>query len=104
MRAGLLNEVITIFRATITKNAYGEDLEQWQEVTTTRCSVRQTNSQRTTVNDEVIYNFSKQFTVRIYVDIQPYDRIKWDNNYYTVVSIDKSRELQQITIIGDLVQ
>lgn len=57
MRAGLLTEIITIKRAVITKNQYGEDVERWDTVATTRARVMQTTSNRTIENDEVVYDF-----------------------------------------------
>lgn len=103
MRAGLLTEIITIKRAVITKNQYGEDVERWDTVATTRARVMQTTSNRTIENDEVVYDFQKEFVVRYYVDVQTYDKIIWQNKEYRILNYDKSHDLQQITIIGELI-
>lgn len=103
MRSGLLKDIIIIERAEIVKNAYGEDVEQWHEVQTTRADIRQTNSSRTTTNDEIFYDFTKEMIVRYYVNVQQYDRIKYDGNTYRIISIDKDRNLQLIRLTTQLI-
>ena len=40
MIAGILKEVITIKRAVVIKNDFGEEVETWSDVTTTRAYVK----------------------------------------------------------------
>lgn len=103
LRAGLLTEKITIKRATIVKNDYGEDVETWTIIYTTRARITNINSAKQIENDEVVMNYSKQFFMRYYVPIQEYDVIEWNTKQYRVMSIDKDRENVYIKVIGELI-
>lgn len=103
LRAGLLNEVITIKEATITKNSFGEEVETYSNKYTTRARVIQTNSNRTTENNEITVDFTKEFQIRIYVPIEEFDIIEWRGKLYRIVSLNVDRHNQYITVIGDLI-
>ena len=103
MIAGILKEIVTIKRAAIVKNSFGEEVETWIDVTTTRAFVKQTTSQRTETNNEITYDFTKEFRVRYYVDVQPYDILVWNNQRYRIIQLDKQKDLQQITLITQLI-
>lgn len=103
MRAGLLTESITIKRATIVKNNFGEETEVWNDVYNTRARVVQTNSSKVTENNEIIMTYTKEFLMRYYVPIQEYDVIIWRNKKYRVMSIDKNKSEVNIKAIGELI-
>lgn len=103
MIAGILKEVITIKRAVIVKNDFGEEVETWSDVTTTRAYVKQSSSRRNEENGEITYDFIKEFRVRIYVDVRPYDIIIWNGQKYRILSLDKQKDLQQITLQTELI-
>lgn len=103
MRAGLLTENVDILRAEIVKNPFGEDTETWSVVYSTRARVEQVNSQRAEENSEVVYNFSKRFTLRVYVPVKEYDRIRWDGKLYAITSLEKDQREMKITVVGDLI-
>ena len=103
LRAGLLNELITIRRATITKNDYGEEVETWEDVITTRARVTQTGSSKNNVNQEIFMGFTKEFQVRYYIDIREFDIIVWKQKQYRIVSLNQDRMNQYTTIIGELI-
>ena len=54
-------------------------------------------------NNEIFYDYSKTFIVRMYVDVLDTDRIKYDDKYYRVISIEPDLHLQQKTILAELV-
>ena len=103
MIAGILKEVITIKRAVIVKNDFGEEVETRSDVTTTRAYVKQSSSRRNEENGEITYDFIKEFRVRIYVDVRPYDIIIWNGQKYRILSLDKQKDLQQITLQTELI-
>lgn len=103
MRAGLLTEQITIKRATITKNEYGEDVESISTVGTYRARLLNNNTNRAIENNEIVYDNSKQFIVRIYVDVRDYDLLYHDNRTYRVIDYQKDKQLNQITITAALI-
>lgn len=103
MIAGILKDIITIKRAVIVKNDFGEEVETWSDVTTTRAYVKQSSSRRNEENGEITYDFIKEFRVRIYVDVRPYDIIIWNGQKYRILSLDKQKDLQQITLQTELI-
>jgi len=52
---------------------------------------------------EVFYGTSKEFIVRSYHNIDEFYRIKYQNNFYRIVSMDKRREMNDILILAELV-
>lgn len=104
MRSGLLNEIIKIYRPTITKNEFGEDIEVYNFLSSHRARVVHNGGSRTIATDETTFPYMKTFIVRVYVDVVEQDVIEWQSKRYRVMSIDKSRELQQITITTEIIR
>lgn len=103
LRAGLLNEAINIVRAVVSKNDYGEEIETYQVVYSTRARITQTNSQKENENGEIVMNYTKEFFMRHYVPIREYDIITWNDSKYRVVSLDKNKTNIYIKVIGELI-
>lgn len=103
MNAGKLTEQIEIFTPIITKNDVGEQATEYKLKLSTKANVQHNKGNRDIENNEVVYNYSRTFEVRIYVDVSEFDRIKWKNKYYRILDIDTNKELQQITILTELV-
>lgn len=104
MRAGLLKEIINIKRPTITKNEYGEDTEVYQTIGRYRARIVHNGGSRNRENDEIVFPYQKIFVVRIYCDVTENDIILHRGKEYRVLSIDKSSELQNITIQTNLME
>lgn len=94
MRAGLLNEVIHIFRQMETQSEYGDISTSYQEIATTRAKVNHSLGNREIQNDEIFYDYSKTFQVRIYVDVMDTDRIRYGDKFYRVISIEPDAHQQ----------
>ena len=103
MNAGKLTDKIEIFTPKITKNDVGEQSTEYILKLTTKANIQHIKGNRDIENNEVVYNYSRTFEVRIYVDVNEFDRIKWKNKYYRILDIDTNKELQQITILTELV-
>lgn len=103
MIAGILNEYIEIYSSYITKNKVGEQVEEWIKKNHTKAHIIHNTGSRNVENYEVVYNYIKTFQVRYYVDVNEFDRIKWDNKFYRILNIDKNREQQLITITTELI-
>lgn len=103
MRAGLLNEVISIFRQIEQQSDYGDISTSYQQVYTTRAQVEHSLGSRTIQNEEIFYDYSKKFTIRYYVDVMDTDRIFYNGKYYRVISIEPDTHKQQKTILTELV-
>ena len=101
LRAGLLTDRITIKRANNSINEYGEEVEDWIDIYSTRARVTQTNSNKLTENDEIIMSYTREFFMRKYVPIQEYDRIVWKDKYYRVISLEKTSSY--VKVMGELI-
>lgn len=92
MRAGLLTEKISIYRADIIQGEDGATNDIHTFITSTKAQVVSKAGDRTVVNDEVIYPFRVTFTVWRYIDIKEYtDNIMWNNNKYRVLSVSDDK-------------
>lgn len=103
MRAGLLNEIIIVYRQQENQSEFGDISTSYAPHLRVRAQVNHSLGGRSIQNDEIFYNYSKTFVVRRYVDIKETDRIKYGNNYYRVISIEPDIRLQQKTILTELV-
>lgn len=102
MFAGLLSEVIEIYRCTKTRNDFGEEELTWKFSSKTRAEVSHSSTSRTVIEHEIQFPYSKYFVVRKYVDVQEDDRIKYNGKYYTITSIEFNRERQCKKITVDV--
>lgn len=93
MRAGILNETITIWSPEETINEYGERLNTWVLKYETRASVSWDSGNRSIENHEIVNNYTKTFTVRSYIPVDEKDEIHWQNKKYRIISVEHRKEL-----------
>ena len=103
MIAGQLNDNIEIYSSYLTKNEIGEQVEEWIMKNKTKARIIHNSGSRSIENYEIVYNYVRTFQVRIYVDVNELDRIKWDNRFYRILNIDKDKERQLITITTEII-
>ena len=103
MIAGRLNEVIKIYHPTVTTNDYGEASEEYKLSYTTRAKVDHNSSTRTVENDEIVFDYTKTFTVRSYVPVTNDDRIEWQGKMYRILTTQQRREYNDIMIQAELI-
>lgn len=103
MRAGLLNEQVEILTSTLEKNDYGEQTETWTTTYTTKARLIHDSGDRTEINDEVFYAYTKTFQMRQYVPVEEYNRIKWNNKIFRILSITPDKHQQNLTVKTELV-
>ena len=96
--AGRLKEIVEIYSNTITKDEYGQDVEQRVLKCSTRVDLKHNNGNRQLENSEIVHNYNKTIVVRYYVDVEDYDLIKWNNVFYRVLDVEPNREYQFKTI------
>ena len=65
MNGGRLKEVIVIQRPTITKDEFGANRVEWKNIISTRSDVQFDNGSRAKENGEIVFNYTKVFTIRI---------------------------------------
>ena len=103
LRAGLLNEHITIRKRVIARDAYGEQSTTWQTVLSTRARVVRQNGSRTMENSEVWHPSTLQFVIRSYHKIDEEMEIVYNGKRFSIVFIDMQRLNQQTTITANLI-
>lgn len=103
MIAGILNEIIEIYVPEITRNEVGEQNTNYVLKCKTRARIIHNSGNRTTENNEVVYNYIKTFQVRSYIEISDFDRIKWNDKYYRILNIEPNKQEQQKSITTELV-
>lgn len=103
MNAGRLNQIITVERPTISKDDYGANQTTWNNIITTRADVQFDGGNRITENNEIIHSYTKTFTIRYYHKVDEKDRILWEEKHYRILSIEKDKDKQTITIRTELI-
>lgn len=99
--AGNLRYNISIEEPITIRNDYGSQEIVWKQIISTRADVIFNNGMRDSDGTEVYYKYTITFKVRHYHNITDYMRIKWNDKYYRILSINK--ELGLITIITELI-
>lgn len=103
MQAGLLKYVIDIQAVNNSKDEYGAETEQWQNVIQTKADVRYLNGSKTLQNNEIINLNQLQFTVRHYLNINEQMRIVYEEKKYRILSINNDKLMMKKTIISELI-
>lgn len=103
MIAGRLNEIVKIWRSTEVINEYGERSEEWAQTYSTRAKVDYNSGTRTTENNEIVFDYTKQFNVRSYVPVVETDRLQWNGKMYRIMSIEPRREYNDKVITAELI-
>ena len=103
MKASDLNERIEIYRLVSTRTESGATNNTYEYRCSTRARVNYASGNRTVSNDEIFYDVDRQFIVRHYVPVENTDEIRWDNQRWHILSIDRSRDYHNIVIQTTLV-
>lgn len=103
MKAGILNEQINIYGIVSIINRYGEQQDNLVLKCTTRANVSWNTGGRAIENNEIVYNYTKTFTVRSYVEVENVDFIEWQGMKYRIISIEKRRGYNGKIILAELV-
>lgn len=98
MDASDLNERIEIYRQVKTSTPSGASDIQYEFRCSTRARVNYASGNRTITNDTIFYDVDREFIVRHYIPVENTDEIRWNNQRWRILSIDKSREFHDIII------
>jgi head-tail adaptor len=102
MRAALLRrDIISIYKLEITKDAYGSEIETYIPLyENVRAHGRDYSENRNEGSNEVIYTNSYTFEIRrnYQIGLNEKCRIKYNDNYYWINSIEKSVDDNNIII------
>lgn len=103
MRAGLLDTPITILRPTTTQNEFGEMVQTYDKLKTTRARVIHNGGTRGLENTEVFYGYRKVFEVWKHLDIKETDIIIYNDEKWRILSIDLDKQQLKKTISTELI-
>jgi head-tail adaptor len=103
MQAGLLKDLISIFKPELSSNEYGELIQEYVKCKDTKSQVKFNNGNRGISNDEVVSNYTKTFIVRHYIEINDNYIIEWNKNRYRILSIEDNKQYQYKQIIAELI-
>lgn len=99
MRAGLLKEVVDIYRPTVSTNTLGEQVTAYTKVNTYRARVVHRSHNRDNFEGDINYPNVQHLQLRIYVDIKDNDIIKFQEHYYRLTQAPlRDRDLQCTTL------
>lgn len=92
MQSNLLREQIEIYEIPVIPTPYGtnEDGEPVLKYTT-RAYVQFDSEARVVSEGEIFYDTSRTMIVRHYVPVNERDRIKWDNKWWRIISINPNK-------------
>lgn len=103
MNGGRLKEIIVVQRPTITRDDFGANKTVWKDIITTRSDVQFEKGDRATENGEIVFNYTKVFTIRVYHNVDEKDRILWNNKKWRILSIEPDKDQQKQTIRTELI-
>ncbi len=103
MNAGILNEIVEIYEPNISIDEFGNQHTDYIKKYETRASVSHKSGNRETTNNEVVYVYSKEFRFRIYVPINDFDLVKYNDKFWRINQIEKDKPKQQIIVQTELV-
>ena len=103
MQAGLLKDIIELYKPSLTKNEFGEQIQEYIRVCETKSQVKFNSGNRGISNDEVVVNYTKIFLVRYYIQVNENYQIQWNNHRYRILSIEENRQHNYKQIIAELI-
>jgi head-tail adaptor len=98
MNAATLRDKIEIYEMTTTRTDYGTIKESYTLKYTTRANTKFVSENQVVSEGEVYYPITMQFIVRAYVPVVETDYIKFDNKKWRILSIDKNKYYNDISI------
>jgi len=98
MKAGNYNEVITFLVPELSKNEFGEKVQEYTPLYTTRAFVAYDTGSRFIVNSEVFNQYSKTFTVHDYLEINEKMLILYDDKKWIINAINHLKPTKELVI------
>jgi len=100
MRAGLLNQVITLLKPLKERDELGSEVITWEKFKDIKASISYSASDKSVVNDEIVANNFITCTVRIYQEITLDMRVESHGILYNVESVypDYSKQIKVIQL------
>jgi head-tail adaptor len=90
MNSALLKHPIEIYALVTTKTQYGTIKTEYTKKYDTRSHIIFGSENQVISEGEIFYPINRTFVVRSYVPVTETDRIKWDNKWWKILSINKN--------------
>lgn len=103
MNSALLKHPIEIHSLKTTKTQYGTIQTSYVKKYETRAHIIFNSENQVISEGEILYPINRTFVVRSYVPVIETDRIKWDNKWWKILSINKNDYYGNIEVITTLV-
>lgn len=104
MEKGKLKERINFERQVVTTDLYGHEKYSYENAFSTRAEIHYNNGNRLIENSEIFYDNSLTFKVQSYCPVEDTMRIKYNDKYYRIISVnDEKNHLRQKIIIAELI-
>ena len=103
MNSALLKHPIDIYELVVSKTEYGTIQSSYTLKYHTRSYIKFNSENMTVSEGEVFYPITRTFIVRAYVPVVETDRIKWDNKWWSILSINKNKYYNNTEIQATLV-
>lgn len=103
MQAGQLKDIIEFEQRELIANQFNEQVIEYHKCLTTKAQVIYSSGARSVENNEMVVNYNPVFVIRYYHAINETMRIKFNNHYYRIVSIEPQKQYQQKRIITELI-
>ena len=103
MNSALLKHPIEIYALVTTKTQYGTIKTEYTKKYDTRSHIIFNSENQVISEGEIFYPINRTFVVRSYVPVTETDRIKWDNKWWKILSINKNDYYGNIEIMTTIV-
>lgn len=103
MQASLLREVIGIYVPSLSRNSYGEQVQKYEYLYSTKAYVQHSYGSRQEENNEIVNNYRKTFTIRAYHALNEKMYIRYNNKYWRILSIEPVPTQNDIMVSTELV-
>ena len=87
MKAGLLKEIINIYKPIVTKSETGAQKLTYELFYVTKSHVMHNSGSRETESGEIFYSISKTFIVRNYIPVNEHMIIEYCSKKFKIISI-----------------
>lgn len=91
MDSALLRDKIDIYNLNVESTAYGTIQKSYKYASSTRAHVIFDSENQVVSEGEIFYPVNRTFIVRSYVEITERDRIKWKDQFWSILSINDNK-------------
>lgn len=96
MRAGKLKHSITVERYTLTRNDFGEMIEEWSDLFSTRAEIKPLTGKEYFASNMQVSEMTHKITFRYSQQVKTSDRVLFDGRYFDITSVANINEANRV--------